>query len=123
MKLSKNDQTVISVLRNRHLTHLIKPYLQLLELKKNGKITIHKLTFKSIMKVVYSDIPRKDVESFFLQLFVNFCIFYVKRNTKDPRESKQRVKKHRETKKALGYTQLSFLVSSPIQSKSMMATR
>jgi len=112
MKLSKGNQKVVDVLRTKQLTYLIKPFREMVELSKLGKIKIHKMTWKVIMRDINNEhIARSELENMFIAYFVNFGIFVVKKRIKDKRVSKERVKSHREHKKSLGYTQLSVMVS------------
>jgi len=112
MKLSKNNQEVIDVLRDKQLIYLIRPFLQMVELDKLGKIKIHKMTWKVIMREVHDEyLTRADLENLIISYLINFGIAVVKKKRIDPRKSKERVKSHRERKKVLGYSQLSILVS------------
>jgi predicted DNA binding CopG/RHH family protein len=112
MKLSKNNQKVIDSLRDKQLTYLIKPFKKMVELDKLGKIKIHKMTWKVIMREVYNKyLTRSELEKVIISHLVSFGVLVVKKKRNDPRKSKERVKKHREDKKVLGYTQLSVLVS------------
>ena len=112
MKLSKNNQKVIDTLRDKQLTYLIKPFKQMVEWDKLGKIRVHKMTWKVIMREVYNKyLTRADLENLIISYLVNFGIQVQKKIRTDPRKSKERVKSHREQKKALGYSQLSVLVS------------
>ena len=84
----------------------------MVELDKLGKIRVHKMTWKVIMREVYDKyLTRADLENLIISYLVNFGIEVAKKKRIDPRKSKERVKSHRMAKKALGYSQLSFLVS------------
>jgi len=112
MKLSKNNQKVVDTLRDKQLTYLVRPFKEMVELDKLGKIKIHKMTWKVIMREVYDKYAtRQDLEKFFISYLVNFGILVATKKRIDPRKSKERVKSHREHKKALGYTQLSVSLS------------
>jgi hypothetical protein len=112
MKLTKNNQKIVDTLRDKQLHYLIKPFLLMVELDKIGKIKVHKMTWKVIMREVYDKyLVRSDLENFIISYLVNFGIAVAKKKRNDPRKSKERVKSHREQKKALGYSQLSVLVS------------
>jgi len=112
MVLSKNNQKIVDTLRDKQLTYLIKPFEKMVEFDKLGKIRVHKMTWKVIMREVYDKyLTRADLENLIISYLVNFGIEVAKKKRIDPRKSKERVKSHREHKKALGYTQLSVLVS------------
>ena len=112
MKLSKNNQKIVDTLRDKQLNYLVKPFLNMVELDKLGKIRVHKMTWKVIMREVYDKyLTRADLENLIISYLVNFGIEVAKKKRIDPRKSKERVKSHRMAKKALGYSQLSFLVS------------
>jgi len=112
MKLSKNNQKVVDTLREKQLTYLVKPFLQMVELDKLGKIRIHKMTWKVIMREVHDKyLTRADLENLIISYLVNFGVVVQKKKREDSRVSKERVKNHRDSKKALGYSQLSFMVS------------
>ena len=112
MVLSKNNQKIVDTLRDKQLTYLVKPFQKMIELDKLGKIKVHKMTWKVIMREVYDKyLTRADLEKLIISYLVNFGIEVAKKKRIDPRKSKERVKSHREHKKALGYTQLSVLVS------------
>ena len=112
MKLSKNNQKIVDTLRDKQLNYLVKPFLKMVELDNLGKIRVHKMTWKVIMREVYNKyLIRADLENLIISYLVNFGIEVAKKKRIDPRKSKERVKSHRMAKKALGYSQLSFLVS------------
>ena len=112
MKLSKNNEKVISALKARKLTYLIKPFKRMVELDQLDIITVHKMTWKVIMRETHSNnISVRDFEQLMLSYLTHFGIITVKKKRKDVRESKERVKSYRKDKKALGYKQLSVLVS------------
>ena len=84
----------------------------MVELDKLGKIRVHKMIWKVIMRKVYDKyLTRADLENFIISYLLNFGIAVAKKKRIDPRKSKERVKSHRMAKKALGYSQLSVLVS------------
>lgn len=94
------------------LNHLVNPFMFMVELDKLGKIKIHSGTWKVIMRQVHDEyLTRQDLENLIISYLVNFGIAVSKKKRIDPRKSKERVKKHREVKKALGYKHLSVLVS------------
>lgn len=108
--LSKNNQFVVDVLREKQLHYLINPFKQMVEFDKLGKIKIHKMTWKAILNQIYTG-DRASIENEIISYLVAFGIVVVKKKKVDKRKSKDRVKKHREHKKELGYTQLSVLLS------------
>ncbi len=114
MLSSKNNDKVIEVLRLLQLTYLIKPFEDMVSLEQNKKITIHKMTWKVIMREIhnYEDLGRKHIEQTLLAYFTHFGILIIKRVKIDKRVSKERVKRYREQKKELGYRNVSFLVNS-----------
>lgn len=112
MKLSKNNMVVIDALRAKQLTYLIQPFKNMVELDKRGAIRIHKMSWKVIMRDVYNEYQtRADLEKLIISYLVVHGIFVVKKKRIDPRKSKERVKKHRDRKKVLGYTSLSVSLS------------
>jgi len=69
MELSKNNQKVVNLLRDKQLTYLIKPFKKMIELDQLGKIKIHKMTWKSIMSEVYNEyLTRADLEILIISL-------------------------------------------------------
>lgn len=114
MLSNKNNDKVIEVLRILQLTYLIKPFEKMISLEQNKKITIHKMSWKVIMRDIhgYEDLGRKHVEQTLLSYFLHFGILVQKRVKVDKRVSKERVKRHRELKKELGYRTISILVNS-----------
>lgn len=114
MLSNKNNDKVIEVLRILQLTYLIKPFEKMISLEQNKKITIHKMSWKVIMRDIhdYEHLGRKHIEKTFLSYFLHFGILVQKRVKVDKRVSKERVKRHRELKKELGYRTISILVNS-----------
>lgn len=116
MQLSKNNQTVVDALRDKQLNYLVKPFKQLVELDKLEKIKVHKMTWKSILNEAYNG-SRLDLENTIISYLVNFGVFVAKKKRVDKRISKERVKKHREDKKALGYKTVSFELSPKVYNR------
>ena len=110
MKLSKNNLKIIDTLRDKQLNYLIKPFTQMVELDKLGKIKIHKMTWKVIMREIYSDLSKADLENMIISYLVAYGVMVVKKKRID-KSSKERVKEFRKSKKELGYKQLSVLIS------------
>lgn len=108
--LSKNNQYVIDVLREKQLHYLINPFKQMIEFDRLDKIKVHKMTWKAILNQVYTG-DRSSIENEIIAYLVAFGILVVKKKKVDKRKSKDRVKKHREHKKELGYTQMTVLIS------------
>ena len=112
MKLSKNNQIVVDRLRKENLTYLIIPFNRMVELDKLGKIRVHKMTWKVIMREVYdTDMSRSEIENMIISYLVNFGIAVAKKKVVDKRESKERVAKHRSKQKELGYKTISVKLS------------
>jgi len=112
MKLSKNNQKIVDILREKQLTHLIKPFVRMVELDKLGKIKVHKMTWKVIMRDFHDKhATRADLENVIVSYLAHFGIILMRQDKVDPKVSKERVKKFRSIKKALGYKNVSFLVS------------
>lgn len=112
MKLSKNNQTVVNRLRKENLTYLIIPFLKMVELDRLGKIRVHKMSWKVIMREVYDEgLERFEIENMIISYLVNFGIVVVKKKVVDKRKSKERVAKHRTMKKELGYKTISVNLS------------
>jgi len=112
MKLSKNNQKIISVLEDKKLNYLIKPFLEMVELSRLKKIKIHKMTWSAIMREFHNkENTKSDIEKFLKSYLVNYGIYAVKKKIIDKRDSKDRVSKHRADKKALGYKTISIQIS------------
>jgi len=109
-KLSKNNQKVIDVLREKKLNYLIVPFKKMIELENAGEINIHKMSWKKIMQTVYQgykSVIEKEIRAY----VIHYGLIAPKRKREDTRISKERVKSYRENKKALGYRQVSIQVS------------
>lgn len=109
MKLSKNNEKIVSVLKEKKLNYLVKPFLEMVELNSLKKIRIHKMTWSVIMREFYNEENTKaDIEIFLKSYLVNYGILAIKKKVVDKRVSKERVNKHRADKKALGYKTVSI---------------
>ena len=108
--LSENNKKVIDVLRDKNLIYLIRPFKKMIELEKSGEIKIHKMSWKKIMQTVHQGhktLIEKEIRAY----VIHYGLIAEKRKREDKRISKERVKTHRENKKALGYKQISFQVT------------
>jgi hypothetical protein len=109
MELSKNNNKIVTVLKDKKLNYLVKPFLEMVELDKLKKIKIHKMTWSVIMREFYNEENTKsDIEIFIKSYLVNYGILAIKKKIVDKRVSKERVSKHRADKKALGYKTVSI---------------
>jgi len=109
MKLSRNNEKIVSVLKEKKLNYLVKPFLEMVELNSLKKIKIHKMTWSVIMREFYNEENTKaDIEIFLKSYLVNYGILAIKKKVVDKRVSKERVNKHRADKKALGYKTVSI---------------
>jgi len=109
MKLSKNNNKIVTVLKDKKLNYLVKPFLEMVELDKLKKIKIHKMTWSVILREFYDEENTKaDIEKLIKGYLVHFGLVVVKKKVSDKRVSKERVSKHRADKKALGYKTVSI---------------
>jgi len=106
MKLSKNHKKIISTLKKNGLDYLISPFLKLVSLSEEKKITIHKLQWSYILDEAYKNGNDK---IHFEQVMIDFLDLS---NIKVPKSNKKRIKKYREIKKSKGYKTVSFQISS-----------
>ena len=112
MILNKNSLEVIEVLRSNNLNHLVEPFVKMVELDKLGKIKIHNMTWKVIMRDIYDPMSsRQDIEMMIVSYLVNFGLAYVPPKKQKPTVSKERVRKHRAMRKELGYKTISIELS------------
>lgn len=108
MRLGDNDKFVVERLRSKQLGKYVKPFLEMVEWNKLKKIDIRPMTWKSIMKVFRDvDSDRYDLEVCISSYLVHFGLIVVsvenKKKKVPNRITRERVKKHRVKKKALGY--------------------
>ncbi len=114
MKLSENNQFIVDKLREKQLSRYVKPFKKMVELDKLGEIDIRPMTWKKIMTIFrdpFSD--RYDLEMCISSYLIHFGLVVIplKKKKVKKRVARERVKRHRMEKKALGYRQVSFMLS------------
>jgi len=110
MFLNSRNRIVLDTLKEKQLHYLVKPFIQLIELDQMKKIKIHKMTWKIIMQVIHNG-SRADIEKNIMSYLIHFGIVVEKKKRVDKRVSRDRVKKHREYKKSLGYKTVTIQLS------------
>ncbi len=115
MALSEKNKIVVDRLREKQLGRYVKPFLKMVELDKLKKIVIRPMTWKLIMKTFNDvDSDRYDLELCISSYLVHFGLIVVplKQKKVKKRVTRERVKRHREQKKALGYRQVSIQLTN-----------